>query len=401
MPKAMISIKYITNLLMLFLLNFTPIESLNTLPKRGSLEFDFNSSRRSKSDRLVLGKKIYSLPIKRLFSILETCNLMQPNDCREALNYLNKCRENSNSTIKGNGFSINEVIETRAADIQYAQNVFYKNLATRAHCHEEARLLELVKVDYLKGIDHLNLPSIYGMEGMQSKAQEVVQQAAEAVTTRDQIMGSLASTSLDNQELPVKNDIPLKLTTLAIALKFKSAFKSPYAQLPRISSEVFNKITTKASTDLLKVGKSFTMHHKSEIYDDIRSLIPFVSISKAIAEFSNTLAEATSSSSIYNQKGLAKMSSGGWQISLPPGEYDRNYAEEKRTSAPLSNPVSRTSSTSRPSSSSNLKRLSIVTDIKDSRDSSDSPVPKNREREVLSIYHRRCKKAFTEIEDPS
>jgi hypothetical protein len=65
-------------------------------------------SRKCKSDRLVLSKKMHPLAIKRLFAILETANLMHSNDCREALNYLNKCREASNSTIKGN--TINEVI---------------------------------------------------------------------------------------------------------------------------------------------------------------------------------------------------------------------------------------------------------------------------------------------------
>jgi hypothetical protein len=50
-------------------------------------------------------------------------------------------------------------------------------------------------------------------------------------------------TSLDSQELQkTNNPPPLNLNTLAIALKFKSAFKSPYAQLPRISSEVFKQV---------------------------------------------------------------------------------------------------------------------------------------------------------------
>lgn len=89
------------------------------------------SSRQIRSDRALKGKR-KPLPIKRLFAILETSNLMSPSDCPEALNYLNKCREDSNSTMKGNGYSVNEVIEKRAADIQQASYMFYSHLMDRA-----------------------------------------------------------------------------------------------------------------------------------------------------------------------------------------------------------------------------------------------------------------------------
>ena len=70
------------------------------LPTRGILEFDFMSYQRpdQKNEKNLINK----LSGKRLFSVLEKCNMMSQADRSEALKYLHKCREDCNRIVKVN-----------------------------------------------------------------------------------------------------------------------------------------------------------------------------------------------------------------------------------------------------------------------------------------------------------
>ena len=69
------------------------------LPTIGILEFDFMTYNRPnlKENSKEIVNKLNS---KRLFGVLEKCNLMNKDDQVEALKYLNKCREDCNRIIK-------------------------------------------------------------------------------------------------------------------------------------------------------------------------------------------------------------------------------------------------------------------------------------------------------------
>ena len=69
------------------------------LPIIGILEFDFMTYNRPnlKENSKEIVNKLNS---KRLFGVLEKCNLMNKFDQVEAFKYLNKCREDCNRIIK-------------------------------------------------------------------------------------------------------------------------------------------------------------------------------------------------------------------------------------------------------------------------------------------------------------
>ena len=69
------------------------------LPIIGILEFDFMSYNRPNL-RPNSKEMVNKLNSKRLFGVLEKCNLMNKFDQLEALKYLNKCREDCNRVIK-------------------------------------------------------------------------------------------------------------------------------------------------------------------------------------------------------------------------------------------------------------------------------------------------------------
>jgi hypothetical protein len=75
------------------------LDVFESLPKKGVLEFDFISSRRPPP--LGPSQQPVAVKARRLFAILESCVLMAPEDRIEALDYLNKTREDCNLTYRG------------------------------------------------------------------------------------------------------------------------------------------------------------------------------------------------------------------------------------------------------------------------------------------------------------
>jgi len=118
--------------------------TLNNLPKRGVLEFDFMSSFRPDQEEL-----FNVLNAKRLFMILEKCNSMAETDRHEAFRYLHKCRENCNRIVKGNGATNIESSESRALEIGHAMHDFYTNLHIRKESTDQNVVAEVVKTDYM------------------------------------------------------------------------------------------------------------------------------------------------------------------------------------------------------------------------------------------------------------
>jgi hypothetical protein len=89
------------------------------------------------------------LNAKRLFMILEKCNLIAEIDRHEAFRYLHKCRENCNRIVKGNGATNFENSESRAWEIGNAMHDFYTNLHIRKESGDQAIVAEVVKTDYM------------------------------------------------------------------------------------------------------------------------------------------------------------------------------------------------------------------------------------------------------------
>ena len=163
-------------------------ENFQLLPKKGILEFDFVAFRKTPAPTEVItlemvqmreeqnltsakyrlgqgglgqgqasGKALeerrYTIKIRRLFSILATCQLMITEDDRvEALEYTNKCREDCNLTCKGSGITITTVSEQRAAAIRQHEDAFYSHLKQRYAQVWQAKKEEMNKVDYLKAV---------------------------------------------------------------------------------------------------------------------------------------------------------------------------------------------------------------------------------------------------------
>ena len=163
-------------------------ENFQLLPKKGILEFDFvgfrkipaptevmtlelaqmreeqgRTTTRSKIGQGGLGQgnisekameeRRHTIKIRRLFSVLSTCQLMITEDDRvEALEYTNKCREDCNLTCKGSGITITTVSEQRAAAIRQHEDAFYSHLKQRHAQVWQAKKEEMNKVDYLKAV---------------------------------------------------------------------------------------------------------------------------------------------------------------------------------------------------------------------------------------------------------
>ena len=163
-------------------------ENFQLLPKKGILEFDFVAFRKTPApteiitlemvqmreeqghttagyklgqgglgqglvSEKVVEERRYTIKIRRLFSILSTCQLMITEDDRvEALEYANKCREDCNLTCKGSGITITTVSEQRAAAIRQHEDAFYSHLKQRHAQVWQAKKEEMNKVDYLKAV---------------------------------------------------------------------------------------------------------------------------------------------------------------------------------------------------------------------------------------------------------